>query len=182
MSVIYEIIPVFLFFLAFKFFDIYIATIVGIFATLLQVLFTRVFLNRWDKKQLITLAIFIFFGGMTLYFHNPIFVKWKPTVIFWVFSLIIITSQLFTPRPLMQRLMGGMLEGRGVVPQYVWNRLNIIWAIFFLTLGSINLYIAYHYSNEAWVNFKFYGITSALILLSVFQAIYLTKYLSESSQ
>jgi intracellular septation protein len=180
MQLFYEIFPVFLFFLAFKFYDIYVATVVGIVTTFLQVMITRVRQGRWDKKQLITLAVFVLFGGMTLYFHDPIFIKWKPTIIFGVFSLIIIGSQVLTKKPVMQRLMENMLQGEGVIPQMIWNRLNIIWAVFFFMLAAVNLYVAYHLSNDAWVNFKFYGITSMLIALSFFQAFYLMRFMPEN--
>ena len=79
----------------------------------------------------------------------------------------------------MQRLMEGMLEGKGQVPAQVWVRINLIWALFFMIMGAVNLHVAYHYSNDAWVNFKFYGVTSALFILSIVQAVYLTRYLSE---
>lgn len=177
MQFIYEVLPVVLFFLAFKFYGIYVATVVGIIATFAQAVFNRLYFGQWDKKQVITFGVFVLFGGMTLYFHDPIFVKWKPTVIFWIFALIILGSQLFTKKPIMQRLMGSMVEGKGIVPEFVWARLNILWAIFFATLGSVNLYIAYHFDNDVWVNFKFYGITAALIVASFFQAIYLARYL-----
>ena len=180
MALFYEIFPVFLFFLAFKFYDIYIATVVGIVTTLVQVIMTRAWKGKWDRKQLITLVVFLVFGGMTLYFHNPIFVKWKPTVVFWVFALAILISQFFTQKPLMQRLMTNMLQENDTVPMHVWKRLNLIWALFFIVLGGINLYVAYYFSNDTWVNFKFYGVTSALFLLSIFQAFYLTRYLSET--
>lgn len=179
MQLFYEIFPVFLFFVAFKFYGIYAATVVGIVTTLLQVLFTRCWQKAWDKKQLITLGVFLFFGGMTLYFHNPIFIKWKPTVIFWIFSLLILGSQLFTQKPLMQRLLGNMLQDKAIVPVRVWKRINLIWGLFFILLGSVNLYVAYNFSNDVWVNFKFYGVTSALFLLSTFQAVYLMRYMTE---
>src|SRR3990167_3275629 len=167
MQLIYEILPVFLFFMAFKFYDIYVATVVGIAATLLQVLLTRLFSKKWDRKQLISCGVFLFFGGMTLYFHNPIFVKWKPTIVFWVFGLITVVSQFVSKRPLIQHLMEHMLENKAVVPFEAWRKLNFVWALFFILLGGINLYVAYYLSNDAWVNFKFYGITGALILLSI---------------
>lgn len=179
MQLFYEIFPVFLFFIAFKLYDIYVATIVGIVATLLQVIVGRIWQKKWDKKQLITLSVFLFFGSMTLYFHNPIFVKWKPTIVFWIFSLVIIGSQLFTYKPIAQRLMENILQEKQVVPGYVWKILNVVWAMFFACLGGVNLYIAYYFSNDAWVNFKFYGITGALLLLSVFQAIYLMRFMTE---
>lgn len=179
MYLFYEFLPVLFFFLAFKFYGIYTATIVGIVTTLIQVITNRIWLGKWDQKQLITLIIFLLFGGMTLYFHNPIFVKWKPTIVFWIFALIILGSQIFTNKPMMQRLLEKMLEEKAIVPKNVWHHLNIIWTIFFTTLGGVNLYVAYHFSNDAWVNFKFYGITAALFLISVFQAIYLMRYMTE---
>lgn len=181
MQFLYEILPVFLFFIAFKFYGIYVATVVGIAATIIQVLATRLWFKTWDKKQLITMAVFLVFGGMTLYFHNPIFVKWKPTIVFWVFAIVIVGSQLFTAKPIMQRMMEGLFEEKGgVVPSWAWKKLNIIWALFFASLGTLNLYIAYYFSNDAWVNFKFYGITGALFLISLFQAIYLLRFMNEN--
>ena len=177
MQIFYEILPVFLFFLAFKFYDIYVATMVGIVATMLQVIATRFITGKWDRKQIITMLIFLIFGSMTLYFHNPIFVKWKPTIVFWIFSIVILFTQLFTHKPLMQRMMEGALENV-VIPSKVWLKINSMWAAFFIILGSINLYIAYSFSNDAWVNFKFYGISAALFLVSILQALYLVRFMT----
>lgn len=182
MQFFYEIFPVFLFFLAFKFYGIYVATVVGIATTFLQVIISRICLGKWDNKQLITLVIFLLFGGMTLYFHNPIFVKWKPTVVFWIFSAAIIGSQFITKKPLIQRLMENMFQEKCVIPPPVWKKLNLIWGVFFMVLGSLNLYIAYYFSNDAWVNFKFYGITAALMLLSILQALYLIRFMEDRPQ
>ena len=179
MRMFYDILPVFLFFIAFKFYNIYVATVVGIIATFLQVAFHRFFTGYWDKQQVITLGVFVLFGSMTLYFHNPIFVKWKPTIVFWVFGCAILGSYFFAKKPLMQRMMEGMLQGKGHIPLFVWQRLNIMWALFFLGLGSVNLYVAYYFSDNAWVNFKFYGITGAVFLFSLFQVLYLMRYISE---
>lgn len=176
MQLLIELIPVILFFLTFKFVDIYAATVVGIVSTLLMLLITRLITKAWDKKQTVTLIIFSFFGGMTLYFHDPIFVKWKPTIVFWVFSLVFLGSQAFTSQPLIKRLMQNMLEGQNTIPASVWQRLNLLWAFFFLGMGAVNLYVAYTCTLDVWVDFKFYGITSALMLFSAAQAFFLTKY------
>ena len=179
MQLFYEILPVFLFFLAFKFYDIYVATVVGIVATVIQVVATKTMTGKWDRKQVITMAVFVFFGGMTLYFHNPIFVKWKPTIVFWIFALAIFITQAFTRKPLMQRMMEGALQQSAAIPSLVWRKLNLSWAIFFITIGAVNLYVAYFFSNDAWVNFKFYGITSSLLVASIIQALYLVRYMAE---
>lgn len=182
MQLFYEIFPVFLFFIAFKFYGIYVATAVGMITTAMQVVLTRFFTKAWDKKQLITLAIFVLFGGMTLYFQDPIFVKWKPTIIFWLFALVILGSQLFTTKPIMQRMMEGAFKDQGDIPISVWKKINLFWAVFFISLGTVNLYIAYTFSNDAWVNFKFYGITAALFMVSLFQALCLVRYTNKSTE
>lgn len=179
MHLFYEIFPVLAFFIAFKLYDIYVATSVGIVATLLQVIINRWWYKKWDRKQLITLAVFTLFGGLTLYFHNPIFVKWKPTIVFWIFAVIILLSQWITSKPVTQRLMEHILQGKGEVPKQVWLKLNLIWAFFFAALGGLNLYIAYSFNNDTWVNFKFYGITIAFFILSIVQAVYLMQYVKE---
>ncbi|HEX4045506.1 MAG TPA: septation protein A [Gammaproteobacteria bacterium] len=180
MPLLYEFFPVLLFFLAFKFYDIYIATMVGIFATSLIVLMNRIVRKTWDRKQLITLGVFVLFGGLTLYFRDPIFVKWKPTIIFWIFALIVLISQFFMKKPLIQRLMENVLENKATVPLFVWKRINLMWAVFFAGMGAINLYIAYYFSDAAWVNFKFYGLTGALFVFSILQAGYIFRYTQET--
>lgn len=177
MQMFYEVLPVFLFFLAFKFYDIYVATLVGIAATVIQVLLTRFMTGKWDRKQVITMAVFVVFGSLTLYFHNPIFVKWKPTIIFWIFSIVILGTHLFSRKTLMQRMMEGALQD-AVVPSQAWRNVSLMWAVFFVVMGSINLYVAYFLSDDAWVNFKFYGITAALLIISVVQALYLVRYMN----
>lgn len=179
MQFFYEILPVFLFFIAFKFYGIYTATIVGIVATALQVVLTRVWAGKWDRKQLITLGVFVVFGGMTLYFHNPVFVKWKPTIVFWIFAVIILGTHFTAKKPIAQQLMENVLKETSAIPKQVWKNLNIIWALFFISLGAVNLYVAYYMSNNAWVNFKFYGITCILFLTSILQAIYLMRFMTE---
>lgn len=180
MNMLYEIFPIFLFFMAFKFYGIYVATVVGIVATFLQMMANRFWLGKWDNKQIITFFVFVFFGGMTLYFHNPIFVKWKPTIVFWIFGIIILGSQFFSRKPLMQRFLENAFQQNHtmVLPQ-IWKKLNLMWAIFFVVLGGLNLYVAYYLSDNAWVNFKFYGITGLLFLFSILQAVYLMRYMAE---
>lgn len=177
MAFFYEIFPVLLFFIAFKWYGIYTATTVGIVVTTVQVILYRLYMRKWDNKQLVTLLIFVIFGGMTLYFHNPIFVKWKPTVVFWVFATAILISHFFMKKTIIQYLMENVINEKGSLPNKIWRAVNIYWALFFITMGMINLYIAYNYDIDTWVNFKFYGITSALLMFSVFQAVYLMRHI-----
>jgi intracellular septation protein len=181
-NMLIDFIPVLLFFAAFKIYGIYVATTVGIVATALQVLITRIVRKRFDKQQLVTLVVFVVFGGMTLYFHNPIFIKWKPTIVFWIFGLVFFFSQFIGEKPIAQRMLEGLLEGQNasIVPGKVWSRLNFAWAIFFITLGTINLFVAYYFDTDVWVNFKVYGILGLLLLFSFVQAICLTRFFTEA--
>ncbi len=176
LNLFYDFVPVLLFFVAFKLKGIYVATIVGIVAAAVQVMVTFFWKNKLDRKQLITLLVFTVFGGLTLYFHNPIFVKWKPSIIFWIFGTVFLLSHFIGKKVIIQRMMENMLEDKKL-PDVVWKRMNIYWAAFFLTLGTVNIFIAYHFSTETWVNFKFYGILGFLILFSVLQALYLARYM-----
>lgn len=173
----YEFIPVLLFFLAFKFYGIYAATLVGIVATAVQVVMTRLILGRFDKKQVTTLIVFVIFGGLTFYFHNPIFIKWKPTIIFWFFATALFCSRFLWKKSLLERLFDGVNSEKNLsIPKVIWQRLTYAWIIFFLILGTINLYFAYYFSTDVWVNFKFYGILGSFLLFSIIQAIYVSRY------
>jgi intracellular septation protein len=182
MHFLYEIIPVFLFFITFKVYGIYTATKVGIAASAIQVSFSRIFLKKWDKAQIITLIVFTVFGSMTLYFHNAIFIKWKPTIVFWLFAIVILGSHFLMEKSLPKRIMEHALQPKHAIPDRIWRNLSYTWALFFIALGIVNLYIAYQFDDNAWVNFKFYGITSALFILSIAQAVYLMPFLSEKKQ
>lgn len=179
MKLLLDFFPVLLFFIAFKWYGIYVATVVGIIATALQVFVTFITKKQFDKQQIITFAVFVLFGGMTLYFHNPIFVKWKPTIVFWIFSLVFFMSHFIGKKPLLQRMMEPALSGKGSIPEMAWKKLSLMWIVFFALLGTINLFIAYHYSTDTWVNFKLYGILGLLLLFSIVQSVYLMRYISE---
>lgn len=179
LNFLYEFLPVLLFFIAFKVYGIYVATIVGIVISAIQLAASTAWNKTVDKKQLITLIIFVIFGGLTLYFHNPIFVKWKPTIIFWIFGTVLLVSHFIGKKPLMQRVLESMLEDKIKPPSIVWARLNLAWTAFLILLGAINIYIAYHFSTETWVNFKFYGILGLLFLFNLLQFFYLARHSSE---
>ncbi len=177
LNLFYDFIPVLLFFIAFKYYGIYTATLVGIIATAIQVIITTLWKRKIDKQQVLTLAVFVVFGGMTLYFHDPIFVKWKPSIVFWLFGTVFLLSHFIGKKVIIRRMMENMLDGKEL-PDSVWKRMNLSWALFFLILGTVNIWIAYYFSTDAWVNFKFYGILGLLILFSVLQAICLSRYLA----
>jgi intracellular septation protein len=183
-SGLYDFIPLLAFFVAFKFYGIYVATAVGIGMTLLQLLIIGIAQKRLDKRQLLILAIFVVFGGLTLYFHNPIFVKWKPTVIFWLFGIAFLANhfKLVGNIPLVQTAIQRSIPNKEYIPTEAWKKLNLAWAIFFIVMGSINLFFAYTFSTNIWVNFKFYGILGCVAIFSLFQALYISRFKKISGQ
>lgn len=177
-----DFVPIVLFFVAFKVYGIYAATIVGIVVTALLVIINALRTKRFEKIQLVMLSIFIILGGMTLYFHDPIFIKWKPTIVYWIFSSALLISHFVGKKPLVQRAFELKLEKNdATVPFVVWRRLNLVWATCFATLGVVNLYVAYHFSTEIWVNFKLYGTLGFFLVFAILQVLYLTRYISDTS-
>lgn len=180
LKLFFDFIPIILFFIAFKVYGIYVATTVGILVTGLQLGLNTLWHKRLDKQLLITFVVFVFFGGMTLYFHNPLFVKWKPTVIYWIFAVILLASQFIGKKPIIERLLEKAMENNAGIPRVIWKRLNMAWAVFFATLGCVNLYVAYSFSTDTWVNFKLYGTLGALMAFSFIQAACLARYMARS--
>lgn len=179
MQMLFDLVPVILFLLAFKFYDIYAATMVGIIATSIQVLATRCIKGKYDNMQLFVLSVFMVFGGLTLFYHNPIFVRWKPTVVFWVLAIAVIITQTFTDKSIMQRMMERAIQFNNNIPPNVWRNINFLWTAFYIIMGCLNLYFAYYFSENAWVNFKAYGITSATFIVAIIQTVLLNPYISE---
>lgn len=173
MKVLFDFFPILCFFLAYRLFDIYVATAVAMGASLVQVVCYRIKHQYFDKMHLISCVIIMVLGGATLFFHNPWFIKWKPTGIYWLMSIIILGSQWIGSKPVIRKMM----EQNILLPEKVWARLNLAWAAYFLLLGGLNLYIAYYFSTEIWVNFKLFGGAGLTLLFVLLQALYLTKHL-----
>ena len=173
MKLLFDFFPIVLFFIVFKFLGIYTATAVAMVASLSQVLLYRLKFQRYEKMHVISLAIIMVLGGATLFFHNPWFIKWKPTGIYWLSALVFIGSSFIGSKPLIQKMM----EANVTLASKVWHRLNAAWAIFFILMGALNLYVAYNYDTDAWVNFKLFGGVGFTLLFVLIQAFYLTKHM-----
>jgi intracellular septation protein len=176
MKLLFDFFPILLFFIAYKFFDIYVATGVAIAATFLQVAISWFRTRKVETMQLVTLAIIIVFGGLTLYLHDEQFIKWKPTVINWLFGVVFLASQIFGQQTAIERMLGAGLA----LPQPVWRRLNLGWVIFFLFLGGANLYVMSHFDRDTWVNFKLFGMLGLTVVFIVLQSLYLSRYMTET--
>ncbi|ENO85885.1 septation protein A [Thauera linaloolentis] len=154
---------------------ILIATAVAIIATFAQIAIVWGKHRKVDTMLWVSLAIIVVFGGATLFFHNPTFIKWKPTALYWLFGAVLLGSALLFRRNLIRK----MLEAQIQLPDAVWERLNMAWAAFFVSMGLLNIYIAYSFSEEAWVNFKLFGGMGLMLVFVLGQGFYLSRHIEE---
>jgi intracellular septation protein len=172
MKLLFDLFPVIFFFIAYKLSDFYIATIVAILASLLQILILWFIKRSIETMYLISAALIIILGLVTLISHDARFFQWKPTVINWAFAIVFLVSHCIGQKPLIQRMM----EKNISLPPDIWRRLNLIWVSFFIIMGGSNLYVAYHFDMNTWVNFKLFGILGLTIVFIIIQAIYLARH------
>ena len=154
---------------------ILIATAIAILATIGQVLWLMARGRKIDTMLWVSLAIISVFGGATLFFHDPTFIKWKPTVLYWMFALVLLGSAVFLRRNLIRQMMGAQLT----LPEPVWAQLNASWIGFFTLMGFANLYVAYNFSEDTWVNFKLYGGMGLMLVFVLIQGAMLSRHLQE---
>lgn len=175
MKFLFDLFPVILFFAAFKMADIYIATAVAIGATFLQIGLLALLRRKIDTMLWVSLGIIVVFGGATLVLRDETFIKWKPTVLYWLFGVAL----LFADLVLRKNLIRGMLGSQVQLPEAVWRRLNLSWAAFFGVMGAINLLVAFNFSTDQWVTFKLFGATGLMVAFIVGQALYLSRHVQE---
>lgn len=175
MKYLFDFFPVLLFFIAYKMFDIYVATAAIIGATFVQVGLFWLLHRRFQTSHLVTLVLVSGFGGATLLLHNPEFIKWKPTVLNWLFAGAFLGSQLIGKKSLVQRMMDQAI----VLPAPIWRRLNLSWVVFFVAMGAANLFVAFNFSENTWVNFKLFGMMGLTILFVLLQALFISRHAHE---
>jgi intracellular septation protein len=178
MKLLFDLFPVFLFFVAFKFQGIYVATAVAMIATTVQIIWARYRHGKVDVVLWITFAIVGVFGSATLLLHNENFIKWKTTMLYWIFSIVLLFSNLVFKKNLMHTL----LHEKIALPMHAWNRLNLSWSLFFAMLGVINLYVAFNFSTDTWVDFKLFGFTGLMLVFILAQGAWLSKYIDEKKE
>jgi intracellular septation protein len=172
-KILFDFFPILLFFVAYQWWGIYVATAVTIVASLIQVFAYRIKAKRFENMHLVTLAIVVLLGSTTLLLHNELFIKWKPTVVYWIFALLFLGSHFIGKNTLIHRLLSTKLS----LPQSVWQKLNASWAIFFILMGALNVYVLYHFSTDTWVNFKLFGTLGLTLLFVVLQGIYISRHI-----
>ncbi|WP_296000121.1 septation protein A [Rugamonas sp.] len=157
---------------------IVIATLAGIAATVLQISYVLARRRKVDFVLWMSLFMFAFFGGLTIYFHDEDFIKWKLTVIYWCFALSLIGGQLLFKKNLMRKSMEHVIQ----LPDPIWRRVNLAWMAFFTAMGFLNLYVAFVLfkgNTSAWVSFKAFGSTSIMFVFIVIQTLYLSKHMKD---
>jgi intracellular septation protein len=154
-----------------------LATVVVILATLAQVAWTVARGRKVDLMLWVSLALVVVLGGATIWFHSETFIKWKPSVLYWVMGMSLWLSQLLFRKNLLRLLLGEQLQ----LPDAVWQRLNGAWVGFFGVMGLLNLWVAYSFSTDAWVNFKLFGGIGLMLLFTLAQGLYLSRYLPEEA-
>jgi len=173
MKLAIEFFPVVLFFVAYKFSDIYLATGVLIAAVVVQMFLLRMTGHGIENSHKITLALVVVFGGATLLLHDEQFIKWKPTVINWLFAGAFLASHWIGERPILAR----MLQGQVDIPDAALRQLSMAWVGFFFSMGCLNLYVMANFDTNTWVNFKMFGLLGMTFVFLICQSIWLMRHI-----
>jgi len=201
MKMLFDLFPVILFFAVFKLagsnpdaaqaFSAYIgyqadpqhlpvlfATATAIIATMVQIIWVRLRHGKVDTMLWVSFAIIVVFGGATLLLHDEAFIKVKPTALYWLFALVLLFSKILFKKNLIRSLM----EEKMKLPDPVWGQLNLSWSGFFIFLGILNLYVAWNFSTDTWVNFKLFGATGIMFIFIILQTIMISKYIESDNK
>ncbi len=178
MKLLIDFFPILLFFIVFKTLGIYAATAVAIAATVAQIGWLRWRNGRVEPMQWLSLGVIVVFGGATLVAQDETFIKWKPTVLYWLMGGGLLVAEYVFKRNGIRALMGSQLE----LPDPVWRQLLHAWAGFFAAMGVINLWVAYHFDTDTWVNFKLFGGLGLMVLFVLAQAAYLSKHMKHEEE
>ncbi|MCB1862064.1 MAG: septation protein A [Gammaproteobacteria bacterium] len=178
MKFLTDFLPILLFFIAYQMYDIYVATAVAIAASALQIGYLRLLRKKIEKMHLVTLGLLIIFGGLTLALRDPLFIKWKPTVVNWLFAAVFFGSQFIGRKSMVERMMSHAIE----LPAQIWTRLNLSWGVFFLASGMLNLYVAFNFAEATWVNFKLFGMLGLTAVFVILQSFYMARHIQDQKQ
>ncbi|PJJ17943.1 intracellular septation protein A [Janthinobacterium sp. 67] len=157
-----------------------LATLVGIVATACQVSYLLLRGRKVDGMLWLSLFIFVVFGGASIYLHDDFFLKWKPTLIYWLSGLALLIAHVGFKKNLIRKTMEAQVQ----LPDAVWNQLLAAWIIFFGAIGALNLFVAfvlYKGDMAAWVSFKAFGATGIFFAFIVAQTLFLAKHIKEDA-
>jgi len=178
MKFLFDLFPVILFFVAYKFSDIFVATATAMGATVAQIAWVWLRHRKVDPMLWVSFAVIGVFGSATLLLHDKTFIQWKPTVLYWLFATVLAVAQIAFAKNLIRAMMGKQME----LPGPVWTRLLWSWVGFFAVMGIVNLYVAFNYSEDLWVNFKLFGGMGLMFVFVIGQALFLARYVEEGDK
>ncbi|MYM35127.1 septation protein A [Duganella sp. FT94W] len=159
---------------------IVLATLIGILATIGQITWLKLRKQTVTGTLWVTLVLFVVFGGLTIYLHDEVFIKWKLSILYWLFALGLLASDMLFKKNLMRQSMQEIFQ----LPDQIWTRLNLAWVVFFLVMGVLNWYLAFVLfkgDTDAWVNFKTFGITGIMFVFIVGQTVYLSRHIKDQA-
>ena len=178
MQLIVDFLPVVIFFVVYKLSDIYTATVAIMIAMALQIAVQWIRTRTVSKMLLVSGALVIVLGAITLILHDPLFIQWKLTIVYWGFAIALLGGHFIGKQTLIQRMLGHAVE----LPANIWRRLNLLWVASFAIFGAVNLYVVYNFSTEAWVNFKLYGSLGMTLLVMLASALMINKHMQVEEQ
>ncbi|MEN5015345.1 septation protein A [Erwinia sp. Eh17-17] len=178
MKQLLDFLPLVVFFVFYKLYDIFVASGALIVASGLALVVSWMLYRKLEKMSLITFALVAVFGTLTIAFHNPDFIKWKVTIIYGLFTAALLFSQLFMKQPLIQKMLGKEIQ----LPEFAWRRLNIAWALFFLACGLANIYVAFWLSQDTWMNFKVFGLSALTLLFTLLSGVYIYRLMPQEEK
>lgn len=173
-----DFLPLIIFFIFYKFGGIYLATSSFLIASIIQMTIHWFRFRHFDTMHIVTFLSGMILGGATLLFHNELFIKWKPTVIYWLLAVVFFVSEFITGKNLLQKLMNAQIR----LQNSVWKKLNLMWIVFFGVLGTLNIVVAYHFDTNIWVNFKLFGLLGLTLLFILIQGFYLKDKIIDSEE
>lgn len=178
MKLLFDLFPVILFFITYKLVDIYAATVAAMIATFIQVGWSWFRHRKVDNLLWVSLVLITIFGGATLFLQDEAFIKWKPTVLYWLFACVLLISQVLFKKNLIRSMLSNQLK----LPEAIWSRLNTSWSLFFAAMGAVNLYVAFSFSTDFWVNFKLFGFTGLMLVFIIFQGLFIGKHVEAQDE
>ena len=171
MQFLIDLLPVIAFFIAYKMAGIFVATAVLIVGVLIQTAVSWIRHRKVSGMLLTSAILVVVFGGLTLLIHDATFIKWKPSIVSWLFAAAFLASQFMRGQPIIQR----MLSENVALDTMDWKRLNLMWAVFFVIQGVLNLYVAYNFDEATWVNFKLFGLMGLTLLFALAQGVWISR-------
>ena len=176
MKLLFDFFPILLFFLTFKAWGIYAATVVAIVTTVLQIAWRWRTRGHVEPMQWVSLGVIVVFGGATLLTQDEMFIKCKPTALYWLMSGALWVGHWVFKRNFLRQLLNAQMA----LPDTVWQGLLHSWAAFFAVMGALNLWVAFHFDTDTWVNFKLFGGIGLMLVFVVLQGLFLSRHIQEN--